>query len=351
MNASLVKARELRRSPQGVGTLYPVPQPAKSVQHKPVFQVLENSATSDALIQKAEYEAFTKLKQRPITSRTSFESISYAFSFPLCDLLICEFPATQSVVGLSTSLVRESQETVAEKVSRVAHYIYQKVIRRKAIPFQPSPQNPKYMLCYVEEELECGHKLTVYPSAIETLTARKRSCHECSSWFGGLKLPPGKKPNASILRSYERIRNSKGFGNWYAVIFGTVCFGLMGLIAYSHQPRIYTFVAPADTFRVIAQDSDFNFILQQVHVGVPQKEAVYHFCPSQPMPRFQVGMTLDQLVYEEKGDCQQLAKGIAYIIERDETLPGHWPKLAPNCANLGVGKPVVCDGKPRWEEK
>src|SRR6185437_5712119 len=97
--------------------------------------------------------------------------VPFAFSFPVTDhLLISEFGTetamdvteteqVSTAVGLSTSLVPESQ--LAEKISRVAHYIYQKVVRRKAIPYQPSPKNPKYLLCYVEEELECGHKLTI----------------------------------------------------------------------------------------------------------------------------------------------------------------------------------------------
>src|SRR6185312_14875714 len=257
MNASLVKARGLRRSPQGARTLYPVPATVKPVQHKPVFKMLDESATYDALVTKTEHEALAKAKLGPITSTKSFESISYAFSFPLCDLLICEFPESvtdseqvSTNVGLSTSFVPESQ--LAEKISRVAHYIYQKVVRRKAIPYQPSPKNPKYLLCYVEEELECGHKLTIYPNDGETLTARKRNCHECSSWFGGLKLLPGKKANASILRSYERIKKQAGKSIW-PLVFAALAFCAFVLIAHPWaKTRVYcSSCTPQTSFRVL----------------------------------------------------------------------------------------------------
>lgn len=87
-------------------------------------------------------------------------------------------------------------------------FTYQRVIRRKLKAFQPQPKDLKHILCYVEEELECGHKVDVYPTGEETFTARKRNCHKCCEWFGALKLPGGRKLNASIVRSYERIKRN-----------------------------------------------------------------------------------------------------------------------------------------------
>ena len=36
----------------------------------------------------------------------------------------------------------------------------------------PYRTDPKHILHYVEEELECGHKLTVLPTGAETFAAR-----------------------------------------------------------------------------------------------------------------------------------------------------------------------------------
>ena len=39
--------------------------------------------------------------------------------------------------------------------------VYQRVVRRTPVPFQPNAKNPKYLLCYVREELECGHTIDI----------------------------------------------------------------------------------------------------------------------------------------------------------------------------------------------
>lgn len=276
-------------------------------------------------------------------------SIPWHETFPYSDLLVCEFQTEQSAVGLSTSLVPESQRSVAEKVSRVAQYIYQKVIRRKPVPYQPSPKEPKYLLCYVEEELECGHKIEIHPGGAETLTARTRNCHECSGWFGGLKLPEGKKPNASILRSYERIKKQAGKTQWWALAVAAFCAVSFISIAYLCRPKLTIWQSPGDEVRVLSQYSPFDFQLQQVHEGVPQIPTVFHFDPKEPQPQFEIGETLSQLIWEQKGEYQSLgSRAMPYKIERDSF---GWPKLASNCVNLGVKQPVICDGKPRWEDK
>ena len=349
MNASLVKARGLRRSPQGARTLYPVPATVKPVQHKPVFKMLDESATYDALVTKTEHEALAKVKLGPITSTKSFESISYAFSFPLCDLLICEFPESvtdseqvSTNVGLSTSFVPESQ--LAEKISRVAHYIYQKVVRRKAIPYQPSPKNPKYLLCYVEEELECGHKLTIYPNDGETLTARKRNCHECSSWFGGLKLLPGKKANASILRSYERIKKQAGKSIW-PLVFAALAFCAFVLIAH---PWAKTFVycsscVPQTSFRVLKSFNKRDFLLQRVVDGIPEAPEMRRFDEDAPL---EMGFTLSYLKFEDRGSVWSV-KGIDpwFRLERNDK---GWPTLPSNCRPNLATDHTECKGEPKW---
>jgi len=67
---------------------------------------------------------------------------------------------------------------------------YQRVVSRIPVGFQPDAKKaPKQILCYVIETLECGHEKTVHPSDREPLTARSRVCHQCSGWFGALRLP------------------------------------------------------------------------------------------------------------------------------------------------------------------
>lgn len=102
--------------------------------------------------------------------------ITYPFSFPVCDLLICEFPpvsvrcdtelgkdSSGFAHSLSTSvpyLVSSRPSTLARPVPRirsVAAFIYQKVVRRQPIAYQVDPVgHPGILGCYVREHLECG---------------------------------------------------------------------------------------------------------------------------------------------------------------------------------------------------
>lgn len=43
----------------------------------------------------------------------------------------------------------------------------------------PYEHLPQYLLAYMVEELECGHKITVYPHA-DLLIAKRRNCTQCS---------------------------------------------------------------------------------------------------------------------------------------------------------------------------
>jgi hypothetical protein len=79
---------------------------------------------------------------------------------------------------------------------------FKKVVRRKPVPFVPHPTDPKHLLYYVEEELECGHTVTVHPTGAETFTARKRSCYECTPWLNRPDLP--EKLTGHVKKSLER---------------------------------------------------------------------------------------------------------------------------------------------------
>jgi hypothetical protein len=280
-----------------------------------------------------------------IAAPTLVRSIPWHETFPYSDLLVCEFPTTQSAVGLSTSLVPESKQSAAQKVSRVAQYIYQKVVRRKPVPYQPSPKEPKYLLCYVEEELACGHKVTVHLDGSETLTARTRACHECAGWFGGLKLPPGKKPNASILRSYERIKKQAGESQWWALIFGGAWLGLLALIVFTHLPKLYVYQYPADTFQIVQKIDPFHYRMRRIHSGLDSfsREFTTTFCSNYPLA-FSAGETLIWLAYEDKGCWDVSGKELGYLFLRDDK--GN-VILAPNC----YWKDDVlaeCKGEPKW---
>lgn len=71
-----------------------------------------------------------------------------------------------------------------------------RVVHRKPVPFMPHVSEPKYLLVYVVETLECGHRVTVYPQA-DPLIAQRRSCGECDGdKVVVIKAP--KKPSASV---------------------------------------------------------------------------------------------------------------------------------------------------------
>lgn len=71
-----------------------------------------------------------------------------------------------------------------------------RVVHRKPVPFMPYASEPKYLLVYVIESLECGHRVTVYPQADPLIAARRR-CQECD---GGevIAIDALKKPSVSV---------------------------------------------------------------------------------------------------------------------------------------------------------
>lgn len=293
----------------------------------------------------AQYERFRKGDQIP-----------FAFTFPLCDLLICELenpPVYQLPLLPSVSHDTEVGSRVrylgkpwriATKVSRVALYIYQRVISRKIVPFQPSPEkSPGYLLAYVEETLECGHKVTVYPIDGEHFTARKRSCHECSGQFGGLILPK-KKPSVAALR--QPRKRQAGKVNWWAIGFAFCSAAAVAIVLIVKTPATKILLAPETYVRVLHQYNAYDFQLQEVVHGVPQQPSVWHFCHDFA-PQFEAGYTLTQLKWFDNGSCSEIAPRYihhAYHIERDK---GGLPTVPRNCINTS-DQPVFCNGEPKF---
>lgn len=375
MNAPMVKAGQVRRSQTGAGNLYPLPQAPRTAQQKPLFRVLENSALAHVTNseQNGCLESGRRTVEVPITRISSImttKRIPFAFSFPLCDLLICEFLPESfhesacgnqessacyengiSKTGLQSGIAQEAialvHETsrpfnvhslpstlpslgarpLAKKVSRVAQYILQKVVSRKPIGFQPNPKKvPNYILCYVEETLECGHVVKVYPGEGETLTARKRSCHECSGFFGGLKLSDLKKPAQKAWD--ETKRKMSGKGNGWAIPFAFATVAILVTAALHQQTKDFTYTAPADKFQILKRFDAFHYQFRWIHNGAAALDFPVVFCPNYE-PQLSAGQTLTWLHYQDLGRCWDiLPEGYGYDFE---TRDGLHPTLAPNC--------------------
>lgn len=75
--------------------------------------------------------------------------------------------------------------------------LLKKVVHRKPVPFRPHESEPNYLLCYVVETLECGHKLTVYPNP-DPLVAVRRDCKHCGSAESFSAPTSPKKPVQSV---------------------------------------------------------------------------------------------------------------------------------------------------------
>lgn len=230
------------------------------------------------------------------------------------------------------------------KVSRVAQYIYQKVIRRKPVPYQPSPKHPEYMLCFVEEELECGHTVTIHPHQNERLVARTRNCHECSGWFGGLKLP--KKPTESVKKTVRSLKQS-GYASGPVLGFACLCFvgfTCLSLWLAKHQTaNTYRYAAPTDRFQILKRfPGGLNYQLRWIHSenGVTSTRFIHaHFCEGY-IPPFSAGETLSYLAYQDVGSCWFIqGNTLGYDFELG---PDGHDSLAPNCHEGSKGY-VECE--------
>ena len=220
---------------------------------------------------------------------------------------------------------------------------------RKPKAFRPRPeQDPDYILAFVVETLECGHKLEFnFLEEAEPLTAKRRVCPQCST----TSLP--KKPSQSVgsgestnhiasrlqnlleradaeinpdkraamlncARELSRKLRTKQVGEsvWWAIGFAAVCVAIFVGIAAKNEPKGYTFSAPDHYVRVIERIDDHAFVLQRVDNGIPQVKMVYHFCKDYA-PLFDAGMTLSWFSYDDRGSCISIAPSDrGYVIER-----------------------------------
>jgi len=333
---------------------------------KPLFTVLENSAITDALV--TETEQNLRLTFAAKESRRSDNAserilcnplIPFAFSFPLCDLLICELenqpeytpsaafaventacyetrkyrstiePLQRSLPGITvTSPARFS--ATARTAALALKYAYQKVVRRQIFARRPYPKkDPNYILTGAKELLECGHEIEVFPSEMETLTARKRNCHECSGWFGGLEI---KKPIKKAARDVERGMRQAGESIWWPLAFAMAVLILFGYISKRESARDFTYSAPSDIYRILRRADANHYELRHVHRELGQIKYVRTqravFCTSYA-PDLSAGQTITFIHYLDLGSCWDISgKDYHYTLE---TKDGHHPTLAPNC--------------------
>jgi len=290
------------------------------------------------------------------------------FSFPLCDLLICEFNQVDTVLPLGvtprpetkTNLYKPSHpfgiyrgrlspksKAARQTLCELAQLIYQKVVSRKPVPFQVNPTLPN-LACYVEETLECGHVTVVYPGELETLTARKRSCHECAGAFGGLLLGnPAKKRAQSIAAARRKMA---GQTPWWALGFAVGCASLLVFAVASRWPKTFYYSYPTDYLRVVQRLNDRDFMVQRVDHGKALDVTMMRFC-SDYLPWVEGGHTFSWIRYDDHRSCQSIGpEDRGFDVVRDSK---GLPVLAPNC-HFDWSTPnghVVCDGgMPKFEQ-
>lgn len=92
---------------------------------------------------------------------------------------------TRSILVSQGAAPKVSFRDMSERILRY-------VTARQPKAFQPHPEEqPSYLIAYVEETLECGHKLKFhFLSEAEPLIAKRRVCCECAS------LPQKKQPHS-----------------------------------------------------------------------------------------------------------------------------------------------------------
>ena len=84
-------------------------------------------------------------------------------------------------------------------------FAMRRVVFRKPVPFMPHVREPKYLLVYVIETLECGHTLRVFPQS-DPLIARARHCQSCDEDEVTPIDVPKKPPESVRLPIVERKR-------------------------------------------------------------------------------------------------------------------------------------------------
>ena len=326
----MVEAGKIRVEENSTGRMYPLSQSSRSLQQKPVFRVLEDSALQDAQVSQSPISGEQQVLC-PIPPR-------FEFSSPDADWLECEFsllmdtlrdgttvpyrelstPAKVPPLLLGYTPRRLLRESTVRRVRGVAQFILSKVVSRTPVCFRPNEKSaPNHILFWMKETLECGHKQAVYPAEGETFTARRRSCHECLKEF--VQAVEAKKPVQGIVRATKK----KVAGNSiWPLLFAALLVLACVLWFRSHRPIGYTYAAPTDTFYIVDQFGDYEFLMQRIHQGVALPPMTYHFCHDY-QPLFKAGMTLTWFSFEDRGSCISIAPADrGYVIERG---PDHWP--------------------------
>lgn len=127
--------------------------------------------------------------------RTCFELlISTLIVFSLfCSKIRTEPDSSQQVKWHEVSTLLMPDQQLAQKPTQ--ERALRLVVRREPFPFQPNENQPQ-LFVFVTETLECGHTLDIIPSETEPLIAKRRNCHECSGYYGALRLTPKKSPTS-----------------------------------------------------------------------------------------------------------------------------------------------------------
>lgn len=149
-----------------------------------------------------------------------------------------------------------------------------------------------------------------------------------------------------LARRLRRPTKQAGESYW-PVAFAAGCLLFMAGLVWFNRPHPLIF-SPENNhtvIRVLRQYNDLDWQIQRVVDAVPQTPEVRHF---DEKPTFEIGYTLTKLEVNDRGKFWSIKHIDPYFIAlRDFT---GWPIIPANCTNA-LGKPVICDGTPRWEEK
>ena len=133
-----------------------------------------------------------------LTSRRQLPlPLSIAAALLFAFWLFLASPAPSYAVGLYTPTHFAVEGACSgENRPMPAKAILQRVVHRKPVPYMPHAHVPEYLLVYIVETLECGHKVTIYPQA-DALIALRRRCQNCA---GGevVSIQSAKKPSVSV---------------------------------------------------------------------------------------------------------------------------------------------------------
>lgn len=140
----------------------------------------------------------------------------------------------------------------------------------------------------------------------------------------------------------NELRNSRGTSLW-PLAFAGFCFCFLGVLVYVNRPHPLIFGSPHTSIRVLHQYSDTEWQIQRVVDGVPEPPEVRHF---DEKPDFEIGYTLTWLEVNDRGKYWSI-KHIDPYFRALRDFKG-WPIIPTNCKNPGVGKPVVCEGLPKF---